>query len=319
MIQNRIPVIIDCDPGIDDTMALAVAFAQPGLDIKAVTTVTGNVSLKNTTTNARAVLSVLGVANKIHKGADLPLLADSIIHAPHVHGSNGLGGYSIPKEKLHPLEKESALLAQKRIIEESPTPVTIIAIGPLTNIALLLKAFPEVIPGIAQISLMGGGLYSGNHTAAAEFNVLADPEAAAIVFESGVPILMAGLDVTNKTTIGLEELNLIKAINNPAAQMLATVLTHQFDTFNASDEVSPIISMHDVVSVLAVTKPSFFTGKDLHVVVETAGHYCRGYTLADLRTYPKQTKLPNCHVLLDLDKKRFLEEIFHSLQSYAAL
>lgn len=316
MIQNRIPVIIDCDPGIDDAMALAVAFAQPTLDIKAVTTVTGNVSLKNTTTNARAILSVLGANCKIYKGADLPLIPSSLIHAPHVHGQNGLGGYTVPKDELQPLEKEKALLAQKRIIEESTVPVTIIAVGPLTNIALLLKSFPEVIPGIAQISLMGGGLYSGNHTAAAEFNILADPEAAEIVFQSGVPILMAGLDVTNKTTIGLDELNRIKAINNPAAQMLATVLSHQFDTFNTSDETSPSISMHDVVSVLAVTNPSFFTGKDLHVVVETAGHYCRGYTLADLRTYPKQATAPNCHVLLDLDKKRFLNEIIKSLKSY---
>lgn len=318
MSTHPIPVIIDCDPGIDDTMALAVAFAQPALDIKAVTTVTGNVSLAHTTTNARAVLSVLGVQSKIYKGAQQPLLPSSLIHAPHVHGHNGLGGFTIPDGQLHPLEAESALLGQKRIIEESPVPVTIIAVGPLTNIALLLTAFPEVVPNIAQISLMGGGLYSGNHSAAAEFNIAADPEAAEIVFQCGIPIVMAGLDVTNKTAIGEQHIEELSAIDNPAAQMMATVLRHQFNTYaNAQDGKRPTISMHDVVSVLTLVNPSIFSGKELHVVVETAGKYCRGYTLADLRTYPKQTKAPNCHVLLELDKDRFWKEIVRSLSSYS--
>lgn len=182
---NCIPVIFDCDPGIDDAVALAVAFASPQLDILAVTSVAGNVSIERTTRNARTILTTLGTKSRIYRGAEGPIMPVPVHEAERVHGKTGLGNYALPEEELHPLEAENALDGMRRILEESPEKVSIIAVGPLTNIALLLRAYPHLKTKIERISLMGGGLSTGNYSAAAEFNIVCDPEAAEIVFQSG--------------------------------------------------------------------------------------------------------------------------------------
>ena len=312
-MEKRIPVIFDCDPGIDDALALVVAFSLPQLDIKAVTTVAGNVSIENVTNTARTVLGTIGAKSKIYKGAKGPLMALDVIEAPDVHGTTGIGGYSLEKDKWHPLEEMSALDAQRKILQESDEPVTIIAVGPLTNIAILLKAYPELKSKIKEFSIMGGGLYTGNHTPAGEFNILADPEAAHIVYASGIPIIMAGLDVTHKAIIYAKDLDEIKAINNPATKMM-----HQAIDFNlqAVKQYSDFVCMHDVCSVLVLLYPDMFKGEDLKVVVETTGRHTRGYTLAD-RRLRQRSKDTNCHVLMDIDRERFLNEVLKALKFYS--
>lgn len=321
MEMKKIPVIIDCDPGIDDTVALAVAFAQPQFDILAVCAVAGNVSVDKTATNARAVLATIGSKCPIYRGAEGPLLPGRVIEAPDVHGVSGLGNFTMPVEELNPLEEESAVAAMHRIISASADKVTIIAIGPLTNLALLFRTYPKVKDNVELISLMGGGLYTGNHTAAAEFNILADPEAADIVYNSGVPIIMAGLDVTHKAYIGWKEYNELKAINNPVSEMLCDALKFSLESTGKvkGDMENASVNMHDTVSVLAITQPELFEGRDLHVVVETAGRYCRGYTLADMRgdlSFVVLQEQPNCHVLLNVDRENFNKTILNAVRSY---
>lgn len=318
MAEKKIPVIIDCDPGIDDAVALMVAFAQPNLDVKAICSVAGNVGVDKTTANARAIVAALGVTCPIYRGAHAPLMPGRVIEAPEAHGVSGLGNFTMPVEQVAPLAQEHAVNAQRRILMDSPEPVTVIAVGPLTNIALLLRMYPEVTDRIARISLMGGGLYTGNHTAAAEFNILADPEAAEIVFQSGLPIVMAGLDVTHKAQVGYGEYELLDAVGNPAADMICRAMQFYFESIPPEERGTRRVSMHDVVSVLAVSQPGLVGGRDLHVAVETAGRYCRGYTLADMRTgwFYQDRPEPNCHVLFEIDRERFVAEILRSAKSY---
>lgn len=319
MPEKRIPVIIDCDPGIDDAVALTVAFASPALDILAVTSVAGNVGIDKTTRNAQAVLATMGVQSKIYRGASGPLMPVPAHVAENAHGKTGLGNYALPDEKLHPLESESALDAMRRILRRHKEKVTIIALGPLTNIALLLLTDPPVKEKIARISLMGGGLCTGNRTAAAEFNILCDPEAAEIVFQSGIPIIMAGLDVTHQARMSGRQMQALRDANNPVSEMLADTLEYYFGGMPDMDDPDSRDCLHDVVSVLALTNPEIFTGRDLRVVVETAGRYCRGYTLADLRPVHKgdDAAPANCHVLLELDFDAFHEQVLRAVKSYS--
>jgi len=315
--MKKIPIILDCDPGIDDALALVVAYSLPQLDVKATTVVAGNVSIEKVTNAARAVLGTMGVKSKIYKGASEPLMAVDTIEAGDVHGETGLGDFRADEKNWHPLEEMSALEGQKKILEEADEPVTIVAVGPLTNIAILLKAYPELKSKIKQFSIMGGGLYTGNHTAAAEFNILADPEAAHIVFSSGIPIIMAGLDVTHQAKIYGKDIEEIDKVGNPVADMMSKIMAFNFNKYKEGDERdNEYFHMHDVCSVLVLVYPEMFKGKDLNVVVETGGRYSRGYTLADLRR-SHEGKNANTHVLLEIDRDRFFEEVMKSLKSYS--
>ena len=319
MVEKRIPVIIDCDPGIDDAVALAVAFADSKLEVLAVTSVAGNVGVEKTTRNAQAVLATLGVKSKIYRGAEGPLMPVPVHVAEMAHGKTGLGDYSLPDEQLHPLENESALDGMRSILENSSEKITIIAVGPLTNIALLLRAFPHLKEKIEQISIMGGGLCTGNRTPAAEFNILCDPEAAEIVFQSGIPIIMAGLDVTHQARMSGRQMKALRDVKNPVSEMLADILEYYFGEMPDFDDPNSQDCLHDVVAVLALTHPEMFKGQDLNVVVETEGRYCRGYTLADMRPVHKgrDREVPNCHVILELDFVPFNAAILRAVQSYS--
>jgi len=314
--MKKIPIILDCDPGIDDALALVVAYSLPQLDVKAVTCVAGNVSIEKVTNSARAVLGTMGVKSKIYQGASCPLMAVDVIEAADVHGETGLGYFKTDEKNWHPLEEMSALDAQRKILSESDEPVTIVAVGPLTNIAILIKAYPELKNKIKQLSIMGGGLCTGNHTAAGEFNFLADPEAAHIVFSSGVPIIMAGLDVTHQARIYGKEIEEIVKVSNPVADMMSKAMAFNFDRYKEGDERdNEYVHMHDVCSILVLVYPEIFKGQDLNIMIETSGRYSRGYSLADMRRDHKG-KSTNAHVLLEIDRDRFYEEVMKSLKSY---
>ncbi|KUO72534.1 MAG: hypothetical protein APF77_23915 [Clostridia bacterium BRH_c25] len=304
------PVIIDCDPGHDDAIALLMAFACDNLDIRLVTTVGGNQTLDKTTNNALRVLSFAGVEVEVAGGASKPLMRD-IITAPEVHGESGLEGPVLPPAKYKESDR-SALDAMLDVIRKSGTKVTIIPTGPLTNIAALLLMHPEVKENIERISLMGGSCVGGNWTPAAEFNILVDPEAASIVFNSGIPITMCGLDVTHKAQIYGEEIEQLRSIDNKVAKMVAELLDyfalfHQKFGFKGSP-------MHDPCAVAYVIAPELFTTKLCHVDIETKGEFSTGATVADMWDVLKKDK--NVDVALDIDREGFIELLKKSMKHY---
>lgn len=307
---KKIPVILDGDPGHDDAIAWVLAHARSELDIRAVTTCCGNQTIEKTTYNALRVCALIGLHVPLAKGCAHPLVND-VMNAPSVHGESGLDGPALPEPVFAPSELSAPDL-MAHVLRESPEPVTIIATGPQTNVAALLLAYPELKSKIARISLMGGGIATGNWTPAAEFNILVDPEAAKIVFESGVPILMAGLDVTERALIMPEDFERVRALGNPVSDIVAQWLEF-FYIFHRSIgyEGAP---MHDPCAVMALLHPEIFTSKKMYVQIETTGEYCRGMTVGDVRGFSGHA--PNAEVLLDVDRERFAALLVEAIGCY---
>lgn len=247
-IMKRIPIILDGDPGHDDAIAWVLAKGSPMLDIRGVTSVCGNQTIEKTTYNAQRICTLIDLHVPTAMGRLRPLISDPII-APTVHGESGLDGPALPEPDFE-LEDMDAVSLMAKLIQESGEPITLVPTGPLTNVAALLMAYPELKEKIARISLMGGGVQYGNWTPAAEFNILVDPEAAAVVFESGIPIIMAGLDVTEKAMIFPEDFERIRALGNRVAVIVADWLEF-FYQFHRSlgYEGAPV---HDAVAVAAL-------------------------------------------------------------------
>jgi pyrimidine-specific ribonucleoside hydrolase len=306
----RKPVIMDCDPGHDDAIALVMAFASDALDVKLVTTLAGNQTPDKTLNNALRVLSFIGAEVEVAQGARKPLVRDLII-APEVHGESGLEGTYIPEPTLCKSER-SAVDAMADVIKKSEDKITLIPTGPLTNIASLLLAHPEAKENIERISLMGGSCIGGNWTPAAEFNILVDPEAASIVFGSKVPITMCGLDVTHKALIYDEEIEKMHKLGGKVSKMVAELLDffalfHKKQGFKGSP-------LHDPCAVAYVIDPTIITTKKCHVDIETRGEFTTGATVADLNDVLKLEK--NVDVALDIDRERFINLLFNSVKHY---
>ncbi|WP_315116689.1 pyrimidine-specific ribonucleoside hydrolase RihA [uncultured Clostridium sp.] len=306
----RIPVIMDCDPGHDDAIALLLAFANKKLDVKAVTIVAGNQTQEKTLNNALKVLSFAGIDVPVGRGSDKPLMRDLII-APEVHGDSGLDGPELPEPTLKEHEIPAVELIAK-IVKESEEKVTLIPTGALTNIAKFLLCYPELKGKIERISLMGGACFGGNWTPAAEFNILVDPEAADIVFKSGIPITMCGLDVTHKALIYQEDIDRIRDLGGKVAVMVAELLDF-FSKFHGQMgfEGSPL---HDPCAVAWVIDPSIITTKKLHVAIETKGEHTLGATVVDYYDVLKKEK--NVDVAFDIDRERFVDMLVEALQQY---
>ena len=294
------PVIIDCDPGHDDAIALLLALASPEVALLGVTTVHGNQTLAKTTANAIRVLDLAGRADvAVAAGADRPLVRELIV-ASHVHGDSGLDGPALPPPSRS-ARGEGAVDFMVRTIAASPAPVTLVPTGPLTNIAQLLARTGGA--NVERIVLMGGAIAEGNMTPAAEFNIWADPEAAQTVFEAGLDTTMIGLDVTHRavTTPALQER--MRATGRTGA--FVADLVDFFTVFHRETygwEGAPI---HDAVAVAEVIRPGLVTTVERNVEIELASDLCRGRTVVDrwLRT----ERAPNAHVGIDLDTAAFFE------------
>lgn len=308
--MKKIPVILDGDPGHDDAIAWVLAKASPMLDIRAVTSVCGNQTIEKTTYNARRICALIGLDLPVARGRALPLAGDAII-APTVHGESGLDGPALPEPAWPPHEK-SAVEVMAQVLRESAEPVTLIPTGPLTNVAALLLAHPELKENIAQISLMGGGIAYGNWTPAAEFNILVDPEAAEIVFTSGLPLIMAGLDVTERALIFPEDFQRIRAVGNPVAQVMSEWLEFFYGFHRSMGYAGAPV--HDAVAVAAVVRPEILTMREMYVAVETQGEYCRGATIGDMR--PGTEARPNARVILDIDRRAFADLLVEAAGYY---
>lgn len=309
-MNGRIPVILDGDPGHDDAIAWTLANASPLLDIRAVTSVCGNQTIEKTTYNAGRVMALIGLCAPLAMGRKKPLVADAMT-APSIHGESGLDGPALPEPVKKPVEQPAcALMAE--VLEASCEPVTLISTGPLTNVASLLLLYPRIKPKIGGIYLMGGGIGFGNWTPAAEFNILVDPEAADVVFRSGLPLTMAGLDVTERALVFPQDFARIRAAGNPVAKVVADWLDYFYEFHRSIGYAGAPV--HDAVAVAALIRPEIMTMKRMHVAIETAGDYCRGATVGDPLNILKQPA--NARVILDIDRAAFVDLLVEAAESY---
>ena len=286
---NKPKVLIDCDPGIDDAIALVVA--NHFTEIIGITTVAGNVPLKLTTVNTQAICELLSLDVPIHSGA-AHAYSKQAVTAEHVHGHTGLGELSLPKPKnIVTSEHANDFLVD---ITKKEDDLTLIALGPLTNIAHAIDKDPSFVSRIKSITLMGGSAYGlGNVTASAEFNIFADPEAASIVFNSGAHIKMVGLNLTRQIQMGIEHAKILSEnIENIVSQSVSTLL-YSYQSLISASTKNITVPMHDPCAVLAVTHPEFFIFEKRNVTVELDGIHTRGMTIVDERKSVQQT---NCAV-----------------------
>ena len=307
---KKIPVILDGDPGHDDAIAWTVAHASGRFDILAVTTCAGNQTIEKTTYNALRVCTLIGLRAPVAKGCPHPLLTEPM-NAPSVHGESGLDGPPLPEPAFEP-EPEGAVALMARVIRECPEKVTIVSTGPMTNTAALLLAHPELKPRIERVSMMGGGLIMGNWTPAAEFNILVDPEAAKLVFESGVPILMAGLDVTEKALVLPKDFERIREQGSAVSDIVWQWLEFFYRFHRGLGYAGA--PMHDPCAVMALLYPELFTMKDYYVQVETCGDYCKGATVADWNGLCG--KAPNARCIMDVDRDAFADRLVELIGRY---
>lgn len=307
-------IIIDCDPGHDDALAIMVALAKKDLlDLKGLTIVAGNQTLEKLSKNTLNLLSYLEEDVPVVQGVERPIIKPLTIgDGLEIHGESGLDGFVFPEPKIE-LAGTNAVHFLYETIMRNEEKITLVPTAPLTNIALLLKAYPEVKEKIEVISLMGGGINNGNITPSAEFNIYADPDAANIVFNSGIPIIMSGLDVTEKAFITFDEVSKI----NPEQGKCSSMIRGLLDFYGEFSKSFGLTSMplHDVCSVLYLTNPEIFKGEYYTVDVEVNDGITRGQTVADRRIYAPEHK-KNTFVLLDIDREKFLEIILESIKYY---
>jgi inosine-uridine nucleoside N-ribohydrolase len=296
------PILLDCDPGHDDAIALLLALGSPEVELRGVTTVAGNQTLEKTTANALRVLELAGRADvPVAAGSPGPLVRELRV-AANVHGETGLDGPVLPQPRAEPSGRHAVDFLAERL-----EGATLVATGPLTNVALLLERYPEARPD--RIVLMGGAIAEGNVTPAAEFNIWADPEAAARVFESGLDVTMVGLDVTHEALVTGAHTELLRA-----AGRIASVVAELLDFYGVFHrEVygfngSPV---HDAVAVAHVIEPTLLELRRLNVRVDVESELCRGRTVVDVW---RRTGLePNANVAVGIASERFLSLLLERL------
>lgn len=272
------PILLDCDPGIDDTIAVLTA-AHHG-DLVGITTVNGNVGLEHTTHNALMATQVAGLDVPVHSGADRPLV-EPTLDAARIHGPTGLGSVELPPLEVEPTSDDAVgfICDAARSISD----LHLVAVGPLTNIALALRRDAALPRHLAGLTIMGGGARGGNVTAAAEFNIWADPEAAAAVFRDAAPITMVGLHLTQQVMFGDGEEARMRAAGTPTAQFAADLLAFYLNRNRELGRAGAAI--HDACAVLVVTHPDLFERSRHPVEVELSGRHTRGMTIVDERSH----------------------------------
>ncbi|MDQ3303844.1 MAG: nucleoside hydrolase [Actinomycetota bacterium] len=307
------PVILDVDPGHDDAVALMLACGAPELEVRAVTTVAGNVSLDKTTRNALRVLSLIGREDvPVGAGAEAPL-ARPLHTAEDIQGESGLDGADLA-EPTFGVDRRGAVELVADVLEASAEPVTLIPLGPLTNIAMFLTEYPRLEEKIDRIVLMGGSIGPGNTTPAAEFNIYVDPEAARMVFESGLRITMVGLDVTRQAIAGPKEVERLRTLGR-VGEVAADLVTFSPDNYRRvfGSDAPPI---HDAVAVAAVVEPAILEARPMRVEIECESELNRGETVCDL--HDVWGKPPNAEVGVRLNKAAFFEVLYRSLGALGA-
>ncbi len=303
------PVILDVDPGHDDAVAIMMACGSPGLDLLAVTTVAGNATLPKTTRNALRVLSLIGRTDvPVAAGAPGPL-ARELRTAEDIHGESGMDGPEIPEAAFEP-DGRGAVELIADTLGESPEPVALIPVGPLTNVAALLRERPDLKGKISRVSLMGGSMGLGNTTPAAEFNIYVDPEAAREVFGSGLPITMSGLNVTHQAGVGRAERDRLRGIGG-VGEVVAGFLDFFAETYERvfGFDAPPL---HDPVAVAAILEPGVLRTRPMNVQIECESDLTRGETVCDFHGVTGRPQ--NADVGVELDRETFFELLHDSLK-----
>jgi inosine-uridine nucleoside N-ribohydrolase len=304
-VERPLPLIIDSDPGLDDALAIGLALAQPELDVLAVTTVGGNADVRRCTENALRLLHAFGRDDiPVAEGAAGPLVG-TIVRATEVHGESGIGNVSLEPSPAT-ARPEGAVELMARILRAHPEPVAIAPIGPLTNIALLLRLYPDLAPRIAHLSIMGGSIGEGNTTVSAEFNIYADPEAADVVFRSGVPITMIGLDVTHQALLDRESTAAMRRSGTASGRIAAELTDYALDR-NLEWSGAARTAIHDAVAIAHLAVPDLVAVAPYHVVVDTTNGPARGRTICDGLPYRlrRDGRTPTVDVGIVLDPARF--------------
>ncbi len=311
MPTARPRILLDCDPGHDDVIAIVVAAAHT--ELLAITTVAGNAPLDRTTHNACVFRDALQLDVEVHSGAERPLVAEPKF-AGFVHGESGLDGADLP-EPTRDVDSTDAIEAIVRVARSNPG-LHLVPTGPLTNIALALRAAPDLPDHVAGISLMGGGTF-GNRTPTAEFNIWADPEAAAIVYESGIPITMAGLDVTHQFLVDHARIGHVDALDTPFTTMIADLFRFFVGNYISRHDNIRGAALHDPLAVMALSHPDLFESTMRHVAVETRGEHTAGTTVIDRRDISDRGE-PNARVLERVDSDAAWQVVLDALAAAGA-
>lgn len=301
--MTKRPIIIDTDPGQDDAVAILLALASPELDVLGITAVAGNVPLPLTQKNARIVCELAHRSDiRVFAGCDAPL-ARKLTTAEHVHGKTGLDGPALPDPEM-PLQDQHAV---DFIIDtvRATDGVTLCPLGPLTNIATALQRAPDIAPRIHEIVLMGGAYFAvGNITPTAEFNIYVDPEAADIVFKSGIPIVVMPLDVTHKALTTQARVDAFRDMGTPVGEAVAA-WTDFFNRFDMEKYTSPGAPLHDPCVIAYLLEPELFKGRHVNVEVETSSELTLGMTVADW--WRVTNRAPNATFMGDVDADGFFD------------
>lgn len=302
-MHKRKPVILDCDTGTDDAIAIMIALYAPELDVRAITTVHGNVALKHTSQNTLNLVDHLGFDTRVAVGAEKPIIKETFASSTGTHGQTGLGNLRLPKARA----KFNLKNAVDTIYEEAAAlggDLVLIPTGPMTNIAQVIMVYPDIIPLIKEIIFMGGAMVGGNITNAAEFNAWADPEALHLVLNSGIPCKMIGLDVTLKAALNNEDAGDFRKLKSKAGQVTADLLDFMLARHHRGGEDA---LMHDGLAVAAAAVPQIVKTKQYYVDCECRGRYTRGHTYVATNElfFRKNERPAQCDVALGLDLPGF--------------
>lgn len=304
-------IVLDCDPGHDDMMAILMAARSPRIEVLGITTVAGNQTLDNTHRNARSICALAALAGvQVYRGMEGPILRQQV--TGRSHGASGLDGASLPESTA----PEPGLHAVEYIIDtvrKHPGAVTLVPTGPLTNVAIALRKAPDLKQKIRRVVCMGGALRLGNITPAAEFNVYADPEAASIVFSAGLDLTIMPLDVTHQVMLTPERVRRIGALGSPAMVTVSLLLEWWLGSYQRNFGLTGA-PLHDPCTIAYVTEPSMFEIRRLHVEIDTSPGPCYGRTVGDLAGVTGRE--PNVAVGLRVDEDRFFALLMETLAGY---
>jgi ribosylpyrimidine nucleosidase len=311
MVMDKRKIILDCDPGHDDAIAIMMAAKHPKIDLLGITIVAGNQILDKTLVNGLHVCQQLGLDDSVYAGMSLPMVRDQVV-AANIHGESGLDG-PVFGPLVKKAEKTHAVQFIIETLMASEGDITLVPTGPLSNIAMAMRLEPRIIPKIQEIVLMGGAYGLGNVTAAAEFNIFVDPEAASVVFRSGVPIVMMGLDLTNQAQCCPEIISRMEKISNTASKLFSDIMNFVLKTQKEAFgfEGSPL---HDSTTIAYLIDPGCIELKPMHTEVDIRSELCYGRTVCDY--FNNSGKEPNSKVALKLDANKFWDIVEECIRLY---
>jgi purine nucleosidase len=307
-------IIFDTDPGIDDALAILLALASPELVLDGISTIHGNASTAQTTRNALAVLELANASHiPVYKGCDLPLVKESLL-SPETHGNTGLGYAQLPDPQTKPKSKHGSDFLIESIMSK-PGEVTLVAIGPLTNVALAIRKEPRIVGNVKEVIIMGGAIqHAGNTTALAEFNTYVDPHAAHVVFHSGMPIMLTPLDVTYQCIFTMDDLNRLLKIDSPITKFIADATRFYMEFHDEYQKIDGCV-INDPMTLALAFMPEICDYHDLYVDVDISTGVGLGNTFADFYNYDK--KPANMRVAMGVRPRIFMELFLERMEKLA--